>query len=97
MGRAYHLNYQFSDAIKHYNKFKQVASASQLKEFNVETDIKACEYGKRLLANVTDMVVIQKTEIKTETFYQLYNLDDIGGDLITTDMFQSKLDKKKRS
>lgn len=95
LGRAYHLNYQFNDAIKQYDKFKQVATANQLKDIDVETDIKACGYGKRLLANVTDMVVLNKTEIKTETFYDLYDLDDIGGQFLVTDMFQSKLDKKR--
>lgn len=95
LGQAYHLNYQFNDAIKQYTKFKQVADAGQLKELNVETDLKACNHGKKLLANVTDMIVMQKTELGAERFYDLYKLDDIGGTLLITDEFQSKLDKKR--
>lgn len=94
LGQAYHLNYQFNEAIKHYTTFKGMATPAELKELDVNTDIKACEFGKKLLANVTDMVVLQKTELKSERFYDLYKLNDIGGTLLITDAFQSKLDKK---
>lgn len=94
LGQAYHLNYQFNEAIKHYTTFKNMATPAEMKELDVNTDIKACEFGKKLLANVTDMVVLQKTELKSERFYDLYKLNDIGGTLLITDAFQSKLDKK---
>lgn len=95
LGRAYHLNYQFNDALKQYNKFKDMATPNLLKDLDVETDIKACTYGKRLLSTITDMVVIQKTELNADNFYDLYKLDDIGGTLLVTDVFQTKLDKKR--
>lgn len=94
LGRAYHLNYQFNEAIKQYLKFKELATAQDLKELDVEADLKACNFGKKLLANITSMIVMEKTELKSDKFYDLYRLDDIGGVLLRTDEFQSKLDKK---
>ena len=94
LGRAYHLNYQFNEAIKQYLKFKEVATAQDLKAIDVETDLKACNFGKKLLENITSMIVLEKTELKSDKFYDLYKLDDIGGTLIRTDEFESKLDKK---
>ncbi len=94
LGKAYHLNYQFNDAIKQYNKFKQVGSSGELKKLNVETDLKACNHGKKLLSNVTDMIVLQKSELGADRFYDLYKLNDIGGTILVTDEFQTKFDKK---
>jgi len=95
LGRAYHLNYQFNEAIIQYEKFKQVASPQMQKDFNVDTQIQACKNGKKLLANITSMIVVQKTEIKKEDFYEIYNLNNIGGSIIVTSDFQTKLDKQK--
>ncbi|MBK9192281.1 MAG: tetratricopeptide repeat protein [Crocinitomicaceae bacterium] len=95
LGRAYHLNYQFNDAIIQYEKFKSVANPAQLKEFAVDRQIIACKNGKKLLSNVTDMIVIQKTEIRYEDFYEIYKLNNIGGTILVTDEFQSKIDKQK--
>ena len=94
LGRAYHLNYQFNDAITYYTKFKELASPSDLKDLDVVTDLKACAFGKKLMSNITDMIVIKKDELPAEDFYDKYDLSDIGGQLLVTDIFQSKLDKK---
>ena len=94
LGRAYHLNYQFNEAITAYQKFKQLATPKDLKEYSVDIDINACKSGKKLLATVTDMVVMSKSELAWDNFYDLYDLSDIGGTLLITDEFQTKLDKK---
>ncbi|MBK8924815.1 MAG: hypothetical protein IPM74_02650 [Crocinitomicaceae bacterium] len=95
LGRAYHLNYQFNEAIIQYEKFKSVATPNQLKDLAVDQQILACKNGKKLLGNITDIIVIQKTEIKAGDFYELYKLNNIGGTILVTDEFQSKIDKQK--
>ena len=94
LAKAYHLNFQFDLAIKYYKKFKDVGSSSDIKKYNVDNEIDACNNGKRLLTNVTDMIVLQKTDIKAEDFYELYKLNNIGGTILVYDQFQSKYDKK---
>ncbi len=94
LGKAYHLNFQFNKAITNYEKFKSIGSSSDLKKHNIEANLNACRNGRQLLTNVTDMIVLEKTEVKKEDFYELYKLNDIGGSLLITDMFQTKYDKK---
>ena len=94
LGKAYHYNYQFDLAQTSYEKFQKDASVNDKKEFNVAADIKACINGKKLLSDVTDMIVIKKTQIKKENFYELYKLENIGGTILRYDEFQSKYDKK---
>jgi len=94
LGKAYHLNFQFTKAITAYNKFKSLGSQSNLKKFNIDANINACKNGKQLLTNITDMIVMNKTEVKQQDFYELYKLNNIGGSLLVTDIFQTKIDKK---
>lgn len=94
LGKAYHLNFQFTKAITSYTKFKSVGSQSDQKKFNVDANINACKNGKQLLTNITDMIVMNKTEVKQQDFYELYKLNNIGGSLLVTDIFQTKIDKK---
>ena len=94
LGKAYHYNYQFDLAQKYYEKFNQQAAPNEKKKFDVLTDIRASKNGKKLLSNVTNMIVINKTQVKSQNFYELYKLQNIGGSILRYDRFQSKYDKK---
>lgn len=94
LGKAYHLNFQFSKALSSYNKFKSDANQNSLKQYSINANIKACQNGKQLLSNITDMIVLDKVEVKKQDFYELYKMNDIGGSLLITDQFQTKIDKK---
>jgi hypothetical protein len=95
LGKAYHLNYAFKEAIAQYEKFKSIASTSELKSIDVDTDLRACKNGILLLSELTDLIVLEKTELGADKFYDLYKLADIGGSLLVTDKFQTKQDKKQ--
>lgn len=94
LGKAYHLNYQFNDAIKEYKNY--IAKAGNKGEHTPESNrnIAMCENGKSLLTTLTDVIVRRKTEIKQDDFFRLYDLSDIGGSIITAVDFQTKNDKK---
>ena len=94
LGKAYHLNFEFTKALTYYNKFESVAPSNDKKKYSIDANISACRHGRQLLTNITDMIVIEKKEVKKEDFYELYKLDDIGGSLLVTDQFQTKYDKK---
>jgi tetratricopeptide (TPR) repeat protein len=64
LGKAYHLNYRFDDAIAQYNVFKQKKSKTSTK-LEVDLQIRQCENGKNLLRNVTDLTVIEKKELNS--------------------------------
>lgn len=93
-GRALHLNYQFEDAIKFYRKFIDLREKKD-KRYNVEREIEMCENGKKLLVTFTDIIVSEKKEIEEDKFFRLYkNMETIGGDILVSAEFQSKVDKK---
>lgn len=94
MGRAYHLNYLFSDALQAYKKFNQVGSSADRKRFEIDRLMEMTKNGQQLLTKFSDLVVFDKKEIEQEKFFRLYDLSDIGGNLLVTADFQTKIDKK---
>lgn len=95
MGKAYHLTYQFDEAILFYNLYKTTVSGKTRADLEVDLQIAMCGNGKRLLKNITDIIVLEKKEYASSTFYKLYDLTDFGGDILVSYGEQSKIDKKK--
>lgn len=94
LGKAYHINYRFDDAIKCYNDYKLNASAAQIKKYQVDREIKACSNGKHLLSNLTDLEVLSKSELSENDYFRNYK--KIGGKLLVKpDDFKTSIDKKK--
>lgn len=97
LGKAHHINYLFDEAIKYYNEFKKTASVSLQKKLQVDREIKACNNGKFLLSNLTDLVVQSKKELNEADYFRSYDLRSIGGKLLVKpDDFRSTVDKKKK-
>jgi hypothetical protein len=97
-GKAYHLNFQFDDAIKYYNLYKESgASSSMQKKLSVDHEIQCCKNGKRLLANVRELVILDKKELSLSDYFRSYDLKDIGGKLLAKPAdFITPVDKKKK-
>lgn len=99
LAKAYHLNYRFDDAILQYQAYMKVASSSKAEKLQVEHQIEMCRSGKKLLRNITDLVVIEKKELSRSDFYRAYDISDIGGKLLAKpdeESFKTSLDKKKK-
>jgi len=94
-GKALHLNYQFDEAKKFY-KIYQGKRSTRDDRYNVDREIEMCENGKKLMIQFTDIIVSEKTQIEDDKFFRLYkDMQSIGGDILVTERFQSKLDKKR--
>lgn len=94
-GRAFHLNYEFEKAKKMYKKYQSVRSSKD-NRYDVDREIQMCDNGKRLLSQFTDIIVSEKKQIPDEKFFRLYrDMQSIGGEILVTERFQSKLDKKR--
>lgn len=94
-GKALHWNYQFDEAKKSYLIYKN-KRASKDKRYDVDREIEMCENGKNLMTTFTDIIVSEKTQIEDDKFFRLYtDMQSIGGDILVTERFQSKVDKKK--
>lgn len=95
LGRAYHLNYQFKEAVSAYETFLSKTDAKTAEKFETQREIQSCIYGSNLLSNIKDVVVINKTEADKENFFRYMNLEGIGGKILTVpEELQTKLDKK---
>ena len=95
LGKAFHYNYQFNDAIKYYKIYQSKAGSKPKASFEVGRQIEMCQNGKKLITTITEMMVLDKKEIEKDKFFRIYDLNDIGGNLLVTAEFQTKLDQKK--
>lgn len=95
LGKAYHLNYQFKEAISAYEQFSSKADPKLKEKLNVQREIETCIYGSGLLSNIKDLVVLNKTEADKANFFRYMNLEGIGGKILAVPVeLQSKLDQK---
>ncbi len=97
LGKAYHINYLFDEAIRYYNEFKQEAPSSLQKKLQVDREIRACGNGKRLLSALTDLEVISKKQLNEADYFRSYDLATVGGKLLVKpDEFKTGTDKKRK-
>ncbi len=97
LGKAYHINYQFDEALKLYSEYKLIGTSTSIKKLQVDREIEACKNGKRLLSNISDLIVINKKQLNEADYFRSYDLKDIGGKLLVKpDEFRTSIDKKKK-
>jgi hypothetical protein len=95
LGKAYHINYRFDDAIRAYGNFKSKAGNKKRKLLNPEREIEMCENGKKLLSNITDIIVVDKKELPRSDFFRSYETSKFGGKILAKpDELKSSYDKK---
>ncbi|KAA3650326.1 MAG: hypothetical protein DWP98_05215 [Bacteroidetes bacterium] len=95
LGRTFHLNYNFAQAVKAYSKFKNKASSADKAKYQIERQIEMCKNGNNLLSKINDVQVLDKQVIGESDFYRIYDLKGIDGNIISKpEDFMSKYDKK---
>ena len=95
LGKAYHLNYQFKDAISAYEQFLRKADTKVSSKTDAQRNIETCIYGSNLLANIKDISVINKIESDKQNFFRSIDLTGIGGKILTLpEELKTKLDQK---
>jgi tetratricopeptide (TPR) repeat protein len=65
LGRAYHLDYNFSEALEYYSRFEREASRQQLKDLRVNHMINTCRSALKITASYNQY------EVMTVTFLDL--------------------------
>jgi len=93
IGRIYHLNYDFSRAIRAYNNYLTCFPDDRR---NARREIEHCNYGKQLLANPAALEVLNSTQLPLNGFLSRIEFSDLGlgGGYYTDLTLQSKMDKK---
>ncbi|MGL4598748.1 MAG: hypothetical protein ACRCYO_14625, partial [Bacteroidia bacterium] len=96
LGKAYHLNYRFDEAIVAYSNFKKLAGSKKAEKLQVDNQIAMCKTGRKLLRAITDIEVLDKKELSRNDFFRSYDLTGYSGQLLVKpDEFKTSLDKKK--
>ena len=83
LGKAYHLNYRFANAIDTYSKFISKASLRSKAKLQPERHIEMCNNGKMLVRNIMELAVMEKKEVKKNDFFRSYQLNNFGGKIIS--------------
>jgi hypothetical protein len=97
LGKAYHINYLFDEAIRYYNEFKKEAPGAMQKKLQVDREIRACGNGKRLLSTITDLEVLTKKSLNEADYFRSYDMNAVGGKLLVKpDKYKTNVDKKKK-
>ncbi|MDX9750382.1 MAG: hypothetical protein RBT71_04805 [Flavobacteriales bacterium] len=95
LGRAYHLNYRFDEAISAYQHYRGVADRKTLAEHPAKAMEQQCRNGRKLLSSLKDVVVHNKVETAESEFFRFYDLSDIGGRIVVLpDELKSALDRR---
>jgi tetratricopeptide (TPR) repeat protein len=95
LGKAFHLNFQFNSAITNYQIFL-TKSSDEVRKKEVRRQLEMCENGKKLLRQLSDLVVLEKKETDPQNFFRSYNLENIGGSIVVAADFQTKVDLKRK-
>ncbi len=96
LGKANHLSYRFTDAIKAYNKFMSVCKPSELSKFKIEKEIEYCNNGMKLVNNPVVMEVYERKHVDiTALQNSLTHMESGAKVLVLTDDMLSAIDKKK--
>ena len=97
LARAYHLSYNFKEALVEYEKFQTSAEKKQLAKSNCKAQKLSAESGLNLMNSIKDVQVLEKTEAEKSSFYRYMNIDASIGKIISTpNELLSKLDLKSK-
>lgn len=95
LGKAYHLNYEFENAANAYRKYLNRLDPKTKDVLPAQRNLQMCKQGAKLLSNIKDVIVLEKTEAAEDDFFRYYNLEEIGGRVLRTpDELLTKYDKK---
>ena len=95
LGKGYHYNYRFDDAIQYFQKYKSKKGSKDV-SYPVDDDIRFCNNGKQLMVNITLPLVLSKKKVTTSNFTSSFKLNEMGGRvLFAPKELHSSVDKKK--
>lgn len=94
LGKAYHLNYRFDEAIEAYEKFKKANVKVTGMDVDISREIQMCVNGRVLYAADRAIKAEEKDAIIAE-FYRPYDFRKLKGKVVPTPPnFKTKYDQK---
>ncbi|WP_439185499.1 hypothetical protein [Carboxylicivirga taeanensis] len=95
LGRAYQLTYEFTEAIKQYERFLRYASASDIRNEHALKYKSECEFGLKQAAKIFSLTVYQRDTVAADAILSAYHpARDVGKVMHNEAFFESGLDPK---
>ena len=96
LGKGYHYNYRFDEAILYFNKYKSKLDVKVKSKYPVDNDIRYCENGKSLLKNISSPLVLKRSKVSAADFFTSFKLSEMGGRMLYAPKeLHSAVDKRK--
>ena len=96
LGKGYHYNYRFDEAIQYFNKYKNKLDVKSKAVYPVDQDIRFCENGKLLLRDISTPLVIKKSKVSIADFFTSFKISEMGGRMMYAPKeLHTATDKKK--
>jgi hypothetical protein len=97
LGKAFHLNYRFDEAINQYEKYRSVAGNKAVTRYNVVREIEMCRNGKQLLRSITDLIVVERRNFPESEYFRAYDLSSMQSKLVVKpEELLTAFDKKNK-
>lgn len=97
LGVIYHTWSDFAKAESAFLTFKSKASPKQIETLTIETYLRNCSFGKQLIQEQLDMIVIEKTPFYTNKFIKTLPQELVNEKLLEkTPFFVSPIDSKQK-
>ena len=96
MGKGYHYNLRFDDAIPYYQKYLAKVSVKEKNPLPAKDEIRYCNNGKELLTDIKEPSILSKFKVNESDFYVSIKLKPMGGRVLNGPKeLQSSYDKKQ--
>ncbi len=94
LGKAYHLNQRYDEAISAFNTFKKNASSGDIQKKGVDAEIQSINNARNHLGSNVNMVIVSKNQIPIASFTTAYDVSAMGGKIIDKPpIYRMKADK----
>ena len=94
LGKAYHLNLRYDDAVTALTRYKEKAKSGDVEKRGVDQEIQACTNARNHVGGSVNQTVVSKQEIPLNSFTTAYDVSTMGGKLlIKPENYRMKGDK----
>ncbi|MEI6816985.1 MAG: hypothetical protein WCL14_10275 [Bacteroidota bacterium] len=95
LGKAYHQNQRYDEAISSFETYKKKASNSDIQKKRIDIEIQSCSNAKNHIGGNVNQVIVSKNEIPYNGFISAYDVTPMEGKIIEKPpIYLMKADKK---
>ncbi len=96
LGKAYHQNYQFDEAIASFREFQKSVKKDEADRLQADRQIEMCNNAKQFMGAKQFVEITEKQEVPSDAYHTAYDLYKYNGKVLATpDIYRTSQDKKR--